>query len=275
MSATRIAVVTGAAGGIGAELAVLLAQNGWDLLLVNRSAARSADTISRVKATRPGTNVDVVEADLADLDSVQSAAHKVLAHGQGIGALFNNAGVLLGGLSMSRHDIDMHAQVNVLAPYLLTKLLVPKMTQSMVVHVGSSAMFRAGRLNLEQLARPTEFKKLFGPYAMSKLALAAMNAAMAREATTPTMRVGEPGPTKTTMTGGNGMPGWLLPIRNLVFAAPSKGAKRIYDTAFEASLGTQSGVYVEKGKIKSLPASAADQATQAQLLTWCRKVTGV
>jgi NAD(P)-dependent dehydrogenase (short-subunit alcohol dehydrogenase family) len=157
MAASKTAVVTGASAGIGAELAVLLARDGFDLVLVNRSRASSADILARLGRDSPAASVEVVEADLADGDQVRAAAEAVARRAPRLDVLFNNAGVLLGEKRMSRHGVEMHAQVNLLAPYMLTRLLAEPLAASgggRVVNVSSGVVFMTGRLKVENLRDP-------------------------------------------------------------------------------------------------------------------------
>ena len=97
--------------------------------------------------------------------------------------------------------------------------------------------------------RPKKFRKLFGSYMQSKLALTlAMNA---WASSWPNIRVVNvtPGPNKTKMTGGKGMPAWLIPVRNVFFAPPQQGAYRLYQAAFSSQ---GSGIYLSKNKVKSV-----------------------
>lgn len=76
----------------------------------------------RICAASPEATVTVVEADLADHDSISVAAQKLNGHSH-IDLFHNNAGVLLGERKTSKHGIEMHAQVNTVAPYLFRRLL--------------------------------------------------------------------------------------------------------------------------------------------------------
>lgn len=58
-----------------------------------------------------------------------------------------------------------------------------------------------------------------------------------------------PGPNKKGMTADSGMPGLLKPLRNIMFAEPSKGAGLLYDAAFGE---TQPSGYVSKCEVKAL-----------------------
>ncbi|MEM1180127.1 MAG: SDR family NAD(P)-dependent oxidoreductase [Acidobacteriota bacterium] len=271
MASNPLVVITGASGGIGAALASLHAANGWDIIMVNRSVERSRPVIDRIQAIHPGASVDVVQADLARHDSIIAAAVALRERGP-IRRFINNAGVLLGEKVASEHGVEMHAQVNTLAPYLFARLLSPAMQGGTMAVVATSAIKQAKTLAVEDLADPPSFKKLFGPYVQSKLAAAAVMDALARQYPEVTFRSTEPGAVKTAMTGGDGMPRWLIPIRNLFFATPEKGAQRLYD-AIEGDF--RSGAYVEGRKPRPLPGNSTDPAVQKALLDWCQEVTGL
>ena len=274
MSDRRLAVITGASSGIGAELAALHAREGWDVVMVNRSAERSRPVIDEIRSESPAASIDVVTADLADHDSIATAAAALDERGP-IDLFYNNAGVLLAGIEMSKYGIEMHAQVNTIAPYLFTMLLQPALKGSTVLTVSTSAINNTGPLRVDELAHPPTFKKLLGPYAQSKLAASTLMAAFAPQYPDTTFRSGEPGAVKTKMTTGDAMPKLLVPARNLFFSTPAKAAARVHDAATNTDFDTVDGAFIQKGKVKALPASATDPDVQQALLHWCREVTGV
>jgi short-subunit dehydrogenase len=110
MTARQLVVITGANSGIGAEPAVLHATRGDDVAMVNRSVERSRPVIDRIEHESPTVRVDVVQADLDDHDSIAAASQQLRERGP-IDIFYNSAGVLLGKLQMSKHGIEMHAEV--------------------------------------------------------------------------------------------------------------------------------------------------------------------
>ena len=270
MNANRLVAITGASSGIGAALASLHAADGWDVIMVNRSVERSRPVIDRIKADFPAASVEVIEADLARHEDIASAAESLRERGH-ISRFINNAGVLLGERVRSEHGVEMHAQVNTLAPYLFGRLLSPVMAGGTMALVTTSAIKQAKTLAIEELADPPHFRKLFGPYVHSKLAATAVMSAFAHEYPEVTFLSTEPGAVKTPMTSGGGMPRWLVPIRNLFFTTPEKGGRRVYDS-IEGEY--PSGAFVQGGKQRPLPANSADPAVQEALLRWCQQTTG-
>jgi NAD(P)-dependent dehydrogenase (short-subunit alcohol dehydrogenase family) len=134
----KIAVVTGSSRGVGQAIAVELARRGADVVL----AARSFDeTIPEMPGTLMETKTQIealgraafpVRADLNDLESVESLANSAVEWKGGVDILVNNA-AFLGRAAY--YDLDQteirhwtaQLTVNLTAPYLLTKLLVPSM----------------------------------------------------------------------------------------------------------------------------------------------------
>jgi short-subunit dehydrogenase len=150
----RTALVTGASGGIGAEIAALFARDGWDVVLVARSREGLEAVGQRLTAAH-GVRVHVVPADLADPAAPQAVFDAVEALGLGIDALVNNAGF---GLAGTFADVGQGAatplprelemlQVNVVALTHLSKLFVPGMVRrrrGYVMNVASTAAFQPG-----------------------------------------------------------------------------------------------------------------------------------
>jgi short-subunit dehydrogenase len=153
----RTALVTGASGGIGAELARLFARDGWDVVLVARSRD-GLEKVGRELAQAYGAGYHVVPADLADPASPQAVYDAVQALGLQVDALVNNAGFGLMGSFVDtgggepatelHRELEM-LQVNVVALTHLSKLFLPAMVQrkrGYLLNVASTAAFQPGPL---------------------------------------------------------------------------------------------------------------------------------
>ena len=125
--AGRTAVLTGAASGIGEQLAHGLAARGSDLVLVDRDAERLDAVAGAIHSAYPGRAVELLVADLADRDAVVSTARRIRAAHPSIGLLINNAGIALGGMfeHLSVPEFESVIDVNFRAPVLLTHELLP------------------------------------------------------------------------------------------------------------------------------------------------------
>jgi retinol dehydrogenase 12 len=122
----RLAVVTGATGGIGLEIARGLARRGARLILPCRNPAKGAALRDRFRSDgAAGAGVDLVAMDLEDLDSVREGARAIeaLAGGHAVDLLVENAGIWPVRYARTRQGHEIAFGVNVLAHFLLRRRL--------------------------------------------------------------------------------------------------------------------------------------------------------
>jgi short-subunit dehydrogenase len=137
-----LAVVTGAAGGIGEALARQLADRGSNLVLVDRDAERLAGVAGAIRAAHPGLAVDTRVVDLADETATAALAGALAEDHPGTTLLVNNAGVALGGRfdQVTLDEFDWVMAINFRAVVRLTAALLPRLKAhpgSHVVNVSS------------------------------------------------------------------------------------------------------------------------------------------
>ena len=138
------AVVTGAASGIGAALATVLAARGSHLVLLDRDADRLAAVADTVRAASPAITVSTHLVDLADPVMTQQVADRVVAENPGTTLLVNNAGVALAGRfdQVTLEEFEWVMAVNVRAAVRLTHALLPVLTANPGSHlVNVSSLF--------------------------------------------------------------------------------------------------------------------------------------
>jgi short-subunit dehydrogenase len=121
------AVVTGAASGIGAALAGLLAQRGSNLVLVDRDKERLDGVAEQVRREHPALAVDTFVVDLSDDGATAEAADALAAAHPGTTLLVNNAGVALGGRfdQVTLEEFDWVMAVNFRSVVRLTHAFLP------------------------------------------------------------------------------------------------------------------------------------------------------
>lgn len=131
------AVVTGAASGIGEQLAHQLAGRGSALVLVDRQAERLAAVVATIRTAHPDLAVDSRVTDLSEPEQVTALADWILAEHPHPTLLVNNAGVALGGRfeQLSMAEFDWVLQVNFAAPVALTHALLPALLASPGSHI--------------------------------------------------------------------------------------------------------------------------------------------
>jgi uncharacterized protein len=122
----QTALITGASGGIGLELATLLAQDGYDLILVARSGGKLQELADQLKAKHNSTST-VIAMDLSEPNAPAQLYADVQARGLAVDVLVNNAGFGLHGL-FDQVDLVQQLnmiQLNVTALTHLTHLFLP------------------------------------------------------------------------------------------------------------------------------------------------------
>ncbi|GGN30910.1 short-subunit dehydrogenase [Actinoplanes campanulatus] len=142
--AGRTAVLTGAASGIGEQLAYGLAFRGSDLVLIDVDEDRLNPVAERIRSAHPAIQVETIVADLSDRAAVESVAARVLTEHPAIGLLVNNAGIALGGRfdQVSVEQFEKVMNVNFRAPMLLIHALLPALTATPGGHlVNVSSLF--------------------------------------------------------------------------------------------------------------------------------------
>jgi short-subunit dehydrogenase len=147
---TQTALITGASGGIGYELAKLFARDHYNLVLV----ARSADKLSQVAAelqSQFGVTVKVVALDLAAGQAPKLLFDQLQREGVEVDILVNNAGFGVFGefASTSEEEILGQIHLNIAALTDLTRLFLPQMLarhSGKIMNVASTAAFQPGPL---------------------------------------------------------------------------------------------------------------------------------
>jgi NAD(P)-dependent dehydrogenase (short-subunit alcohol dehydrogenase family) len=123
--AGRVAVVTGASGGIGAESARALAARGASVVLGARDVAKAGRVADAIRAAHGPGRTEVVALELASFASVRAFAERVLARHRRIDLLLNNAGVMACPLGRTESGHELQLGTNHLGHFLLTARLAP------------------------------------------------------------------------------------------------------------------------------------------------------
>ena len=255
-------IITGASDGIGAAGARRLAADGHTVVVVGRSPGKTA-------AVARETGSEHFTADFADLADVHALAAELAARYPRIDVLANNAGGVFGDPQKTADGFEKTLQVNHLAPFLLTNLLMPTLLASdaRVIQTSSNAARIAGRIALDDLqndARLTPMKA----YGDAKLANILFTTELHR-------RFGEHGLTSAAFHPGTVASGFgsetpsrlthLLYDNRLVrrlISTPEQGADQLIWLATAPTAEWRSGDYFEKRRIA---AKSNPQAHDAEL----------
>ena len=141
----RTIIITGASDGIGAAAARALSQGGDRVVIVGRSPEKT-------RAIAAELGADHFIADFSRLDDVRALAAELLQRYPRIDVLANNAGGIMADREVTVDGHERTMQVNHLAPFLLTTLLLDRLVSSRAIVINtSSAANRWGRINLDDL----------------------------------------------------------------------------------------------------------------------------
>jgi NAD(P)-dependent dehydrogenase (short-subunit alcohol dehydrogenase family) len=268
----RTVVVTGASAGIGAAAARRFADLGATVAVVGRSAQKTAAVADAL-----GAQAHLV--DYGHLDDVRRLADELLARYPRIDILANNAGGVFTHRTTTTDGHEMTFQVNHLAPFLLTNLLLDRLTQApdgaRVINTASVA-YRRGRL--DDLDRAHGRYSGSGAYGATKLANILFTRELARrtQGTGVTTSAFHPGSVASDIGRGGGLPGLVFGSRlsRMLLATPAQGAEPLIRLA--TTVDTANGQYFHRFTLEEPRNKQATDPHLAQQL-WERsaQLTGV
>ncbi len=138
----KVAVVTGANSGLGLESAKALAGAGAHVVMAARSQEKAQAAYAEIVAAHPDASLEIVELDLASLDSVRKAAAAIADSHPQVDILLNNAGLMATPEGRTADGFELQFGVNHLGHWVLTAKLLPALLRAdaaRVVSVTSTA----------------------------------------------------------------------------------------------------------------------------------------
>jgi NAD(P)-dependent dehydrogenase (short-subunit alcohol dehydrogenase family) len=276
----RVAVVTGATSGIGREVALGLARLGARTVVVGRGPGRPSQTAAEIARETQNPNVEGLEvSDLAVIAEARSLAATLLDRYPAIHFLVNSAGAYFRRRLVTADGLERTFALNVLAPYILTTALGPRLIASAparVVNVASEAE-RSGRVNFDDLQFEDGYRG-FRAYGTSKLELLWLTREFARRfiGTGVTVNAVHPGYVRSGFGLNNGGgTAFAMRILGALFArSVAKGAETVIWAAAATELAAESGKYYhDRAPLTGTPASQ-DLASARRLTEVCARLSG-
>lgn len=270
----RTVVITGASSGIGAAAARRFAALGATVAVVGRSPQKTKEVAHEIGA-------EAHIADFARLDEVRALADELLARYPRIDVLANNAGGLFPRRTVTEDGNEMTFQVNHLAPFLLTTLLLDRLTeapQARVITTGS-VLYRYARMDLDDLESARIRYRSLRAYGTAKLGTILFTRELARRTkdTGVTASAFHPGEVASDISRES-LFGRFVRTRlaRAMMSTPDKGAEPLLHLATEPDAEPANGVYFDRLVPEEPKNPLATDAELAQRL-WERsaQLTGV
>jgi NAD(P)-dependent dehydrogenase (short-subunit alcohol dehydrogenase family) len=267
--AGKTVLITGASGGIGRATAVGLATMGAHLAITGRDRGRTAAAADEIRAAGGG-QVDVFVADLSDQGEVRRLAGEVLQRLSRIDVLINNVGGYWNTRHVTADGLEYTLALNHLAAFLLTQLLLDRLTQSTparVVTVSSNVQAQ-GRIDFDDIQGMRSYSGARA-YNQSKLANVLFTYELARRlpAESVTANALQPGVVSTSF--GAEDPATVqrvfIPFLRPLMKTPAQGAAMSIQLASAPDLDHVTGRYFANGKPKKSSPRSYDEAAAMRL----------
>lgn len=274
----KIALVTGATGGLGYETARALAAQGAEVVLVGRNRERGQRAVTAIKEHTGSDAVIFMLADLSSQQHIRDLAGEFAARYDRLHILVNNAGARFKERRTSADGIEMTFALNHLAYFLLTNLLLDTLKASAparILNVASGAHYDAA-LDFDDLQN----ERSYDPgkaYRESKLANVLFTYELARwlEGTGVTVNAADPGNVWTNFFKSAGLNPLKLAYLRLRASTPEEGAQTIIHLASSPKVEGFSGQYFYQSQPARSSAYSYDEAAAARLWDVSAALTGL
>ncbi len=275
----KTVLITGATSGIGKQTALALTKLGAHVIITGRSQSSGESAVAEIKEASGNPKVDLLLGDLSAQANVHSLAEQFKARYERLDVLINNAGLAASKRELTSDGIESNFAVNVVAPFLLTHLLMDSLkaspaTRARVINLMGGDV--PAKLDMDNLQSEHSFDGL-NSYSQSKLAMMVMMYEFAQRAQGFTINVCYPGQASTNMTRSvtvEMLPGFMrfaFPLFKLM-TRPDNGksaAKAAHSSVYLASSPEVEGVsgkyFGTTSKMVAWPAAVLDTSTREKL----------
>lgn len=196
---SKLAMVTGASLGIGREISLRLAAEGYDLLICARNRAKLEELQQQLQLLHPAGNVLIYSLDLGKKEEINTLIREIETKGLYIDVLVNNVGLFISGPILEEADETMEEMmhINLFSAYYLSKYCARGMAERK-----HGTIFGIGSVAGKTPVRGS------GSYSVTKFALYGLMANLREELRTSGVRVTSilPGATLTSSWEGTTLP---------------------------------------------------------------------
>jgi NAD(P)-dependent dehydrogenase (short-subunit alcohol dehydrogenase family) len=268
--AGKAVLITGGTGGIGRATAVGLSALGARVGITGRDRTRAEAAAAAITDASGNRAVDVFVADLSSQEEIRRMAAEVLAAYPRLDVLINNVGGFWAHRHATADGLERTFALNHLAPFLLTSLLLERLTASAparIVTVSSGAQ-SLGTIDFDDLMGEPAYSGQRA-YNQSKLANVLFTYELARriDGSGVTATVLHPGMTSTAFGAEDTARGWgpLIAVMRRFMRTPARGAETSVYLASSPEVEGVSGRYFADRTVKRSHPTSYDTATSARL----------
>jgi NAD(P)-dependent dehydrogenase (short-subunit alcohol dehydrogenase family) len=269
----QVILVTGATDGLGRGVAERLAAGGATVLVHGRDDARGEATIRDIRDATGNERLRWYRADLASLADVRALAERVTADEPRLDALVNNAGIGTtlpgdGARQVSADGYELRFQVNYLAHYLLTRLLLPLLERSAPARIVNVSSAGQAPIDFDDVMLEQHYEGYLA-YCRSKLAQIMFTVDLADELV-------DRGVTANALHPGTFMPTKIVTHAGVDPLTPlEQGVDATVVLASDPALGGVTGRYFD-GRRESRPnPQAGDAAARRRLRDLSDRLAGL
>lgn len=273
-------IITGATSGIGLAAARAIAAQGAHVVIHGRDARRCELAVRDIRERTGNHRVESLLADLSSMTEVRRLASDVLARYPRVDVLVNNAGAYFARRGESTEGIERTFALNVLAPFLLTNLLLDRLIGSAPARIvnTSSAAHRGAKLDLDDLQGRRRYTG-FRAYGRSKLELTLLTYEFARrlEGTGVTANCLHPGFVASRFGWNNGRlyRGAFKVLTRLFGIRSEQGADTLVYLATAPEVASVSGRYYANRQEVRSSAASYDEELARKLWEACAATVGI
>ena len=242
----KLAVITGADGGMGREITRAVATAGYKVIMACRDPEIAEEKRQLIMRETGNIALEIVPVNLASLSSTASFANELLQRGEVITLLMNNAGTMETRRCITEDGLERTVSVNYVAPYLLTRKLLPLMGEGSRIVNMVSCTYAIGKLDFPDFflrGKKGAFWRI-PIYSNTKLALTLFTIALSKKVKEKGIIVNaaDPGIVSTKIIT---MHMWFDPLTDLFFRpfirTPRQGAATAISLLLDEDAGKRTG----------------------------------
>ena len=242
----KLAVITGADGGMGMEITRAVATAGYKVIMACRDPEIAEEKRQLIMRETGNIALEIVPVNLASLSSTASFANELLQRGEAITLLMNNAGTMETRRCITEDGLERTVSVNYVAPYLLTRKLLPLMGKGSRIVNMVSCTYAIGKLHFPDFflrGKKGAFWRI-PIYSNTKLALTLFTIALSKKVKEKGIIVNaaDPGIVSTKIIT---MHMWFDPLTDLFFRpfirTPRQGAATAISLLLDEDAGKRTG----------------------------------